>query len=94
MTESPPSRVWRELRPFVGLVVVILIYAIVRAAAAMLAGSHGVLTPSGAVDKQLAALVVATFIMRLVVLFVVPFIVTYRLVMRTLRWRSDGPSAR
>ncbi|HEX7700928.1 MAG TPA: hypothetical protein VF403_09405 [Kofleriaceae bacterium] len=76
---------WRECKPFIGLVVVIVIYAIVRVASATLAGSQGVLTPSGAVDTRLAALVVATFVLRVVVLFVVPLIAIYRLVMRALR---------
>jgi hypothetical protein len=85
MTDSPRSRVWRESKPFVGLLVVIVIYAIVRVSSATLAGSQGVLTPSGAVDKKLAALVLATFILRVVVLFVVPFVAIYRLVMRIAR---------
>ena len=82
------TRVWREAKPFVGLVVVVVIYAIVRAVTAKLAGSHGVLTPTGGVDTTVAALLLATFILRVLVIFVVPPIATYRLVLRVLR-RSD-----
>jgi hypothetical protein len=64
-----------------------VVYAIVRASTAALAGSQGVLTPSATVDKKVAALVLATFILRVVVLFVVPLVATYRLVMRALRSR-------
>ena len=88
MTDSLRSRVWRECKPFVGLVIVIVVYAIVHASSAALAGSQGVLTASGVVDKELAALVLATFILRMVVLFVVPFVLIYRLVMRAFQRAS------
>ena len=91
MTDSLRSRLWRECKPFVGLVVVIVVYAAVRVACAAVAGTRGVLSPSGGVDTTVAAFVLVTFVLRAVVLFVVPLIATYRLVMRVLRTRSGIP---
>ena len=92
MTPTPHRRrelLGRELRPFVGPVLVLLAYAALRLVHITVAGDRGVLTPSGSVDPTLAALAFATFLLRLLALFVVPFVVVYRLVMRTLRrWMS------
>jgi hypothetical protein len=79
------TRVWRELRPFTWVAIVVALYLIVRGIFAAVADGHGVLTPGGAVSGTLAALAVATFALRFAVLVVVPFVVVYRLVMRALR---------
>ena len=78
------QRIWRELKPFVGLVVIVALYIVVRLSFGAMSGSRGVLTPSGGVDSTLAILAFATFVLRLTVLVLVPFVATYRLVMRML----------
>ena len=99
MTPAPHrwrERLTRELRPFLGPALVLLAYAALRLIHAALAGDRGVLTPSGSVDPTLAALTFAVFLLRLLALFVVPFVVAYRLVMRMLRrWvsRAESPSS-
>ena len=83
------QRAWRELKPFVGLAAVIAVYAIVRAIYLAASGDQGVLVPSGAIDRKLAVLAFATFVLRMCVLVGVPFIAVYRLVMRALqRWTT------
>lgn len=83
------NRAWRECKPFVGVVIVVAIYGIVRAVYLALSGSRGVLAPSGGVDTTLAVLALATFILRMCALVGVPFIAVYRLVMRLGRaWRA------
>jgi hypothetical protein len=99
MTPTPHrghARLTRELLPFLGPALVLLAYAALRLIHAALAGDRGVLAPSGSVDPTLAALTFAVFLLRLLALFVVPFIVAYRLVMRMLRrWvsRPASPSS-
>jgi hypothetical protein len=79
------SRLRRELGPFVVPAVLLAVYAVLRIALHVLSDGGGILTPSGALDRGQAALVVATLVMRLVALGVVPIAVVYRLVMRALR---------
>jgi hypothetical protein len=76
---------WPELRPFVAPAVIVVAYAIVRLVFVAVAGAQGVLSPSGGVDGTVAALALATFILRLLALVVVPFAVIYRLAMRVAR---------
>jgi hypothetical protein len=92
MTVRP--RLWRELRPFVGPVLVVLAYAALRSTHAGIAGDRGILTPSGSLDSSLAALAFATFLLRLLALVVVPFVVVHRLATRALHgWtRAERPS--
>ncbi|HSR99644.1 MAG TPA: hypothetical protein VLM79_21475 [Kofleriaceae bacterium] len=61
----------------------------VRLAYLQLSDSDGVLTPNGSLDGAIAALALATFLLRMLALIVVPFVVVYRLVVRIL-----GPRAR
>ena len=84
-----PSRWWRELAPFVGPAVVVAVYAVLRLVYIELSDSDGVLTATGSVDGALAALALATFLLRMLALVVVPFVVVYRLVVRVLV-RRDG----
>jgi hypothetical protein len=81
--------IWRELRPFVGLGIVIAVYAIVRVVFTSLADDQGILTPDGDVDTTLVVLAISTLVLRFVVLVVVPFVAIYRLVMRASRWWTD-----
>jgi uncharacterized membrane protein len=88
------TRIWRELRPFLAPAIAVVLYAILLLVHATVAGDRGVITPSGALDATLIAVTVATFAMRMVVLILVPFVVTYRLVLRALRVRTGrGPVA-
>ena len=86
---APRSWMWRELAPFVGPAAVVAVYAIVRLVYIELSDNGGVLTPNGSVDGALAALALATFLLRMLTLIVVPFVVVYRLIVRIL-----GPRAR
>jgi hypothetical protein len=79
------ARIWREVKPFVGLVVIVLVYAIVHAVFTHQATDRGLLTPSGGVDTSLVVLGLATLGLRVIVLVVVPIIAVYRLVSRLLR---------
>jgi hypothetical protein len=90
---APRTRVWHELRPFVGPALVVLAYAALRSIHAAIAGDRGVLTPSGSLDSSLAALAFATFLLRLLALVVVPFVVVYRLVTRALALTTRGVSS-
>ena len=91
MTGGARTGVWREVRPFVGAAAVIAVYAILRVVHAAVAGSRGVLTPSGALDGTLVALGGALLVTRMAVLIVVPFVVVYRIAMRALaRWTRSG----
>jgi hypothetical protein len=81
---------WRELSPFIGPAAVLVGYAVVRLAFLKLSDSDGVLTPSGSVDGALAALALATFLLRSLALVVVPFVVVYRLVVRVLGLGRDA----
>ena len=85
----PRRRLWRELAPFLGPAAVVAVYAVVRLVYLELSDGDGVLTPNGSLDGALAALALATFLLRLLALVVVPFVVVYRLVVRML-----GPRAR
>ena len=79
------ARIWQEVKPFLGLAIVVVVYAITRAVFGALADGRGLLTPSGSLDTTLAILGAATLALRAAVLVVVPFIAVYRLVMRLAR---------
>ncbi|HEV7557866.1 MAG TPA: hypothetical protein VGO00_20510 [Kofleriaceae bacterium] len=81
--------IWRELRPFVGVGIVIAVYAIVRVVFTSLADDQGILTPTGDVDTTLVVLAISTLVLRFVVLIVVPVVTIYRLVIRASRWWTD-----
>ena len=78
------SAVWRELKPYVWLVAVVIVYGILRLVFVGVAGPRGVLTPSGGVDNAVAVLALATFALRIIALVVVPMVVVYRLVWRVV----------
>jgi hypothetical protein len=82
--------IWRELRPFVGVAIVVAVYAIVRVVFTSLADGQGIVTPSGDVDTTLVVLAISTLVLRFVVLVVVTFVTIYRLVMRASRWWTDS----
>jgi hypothetical protein len=88
----PRRRLWRELSPFLGPAAVVVVYAVVRLAYLELSDSDGVLTPNGSLDGALAALALATFLLRLLALVVVPFVLVYRLVVRMLCPRARRAS--
>jgi hypothetical protein len=88
------SRVWRELAPFIGPAAVLVLYAVVRLVYIELSDSDGVLTPAGSLDGALAALALATFLLRMLAIVVVPFVVVYQLVMRLLGPRRRRRSER
>ena len=81
--------IWRELRPFVGVAIVVAVYAIVRVIFTSLASGQGIVTPSGDVDTTLVVLGLATLGLRFVALVVVPVVTIYRVVMRACRWWTD-----
>jgi hypothetical protein len=96
VTEVPRwrrSRAWRELRPYAGLALGLAGYAILRVVFAHVAGSRGVVTPSGSASQGLVALAVVMLAARLAVLFLVPLLLVYRLVRRLApRGGSGGPA--
>lgn len=79
------KRAWPELKPFVAPAAIVVTYVIVRLVFVTVAGGQGVLSPSGGVDVTVAALALATFVLRLLALVVVPMTVIYRLAMRLAR---------
>jgi heme/copper-type cytochrome/quinol oxidase subunit 2 len=79
------ARVWRESKPFLGPAAIVLVYAIVRLGYGAIAGSQGLLTPAGSVDRAQVTLGLAALGLRIFVLVVVVFAVVFRLVMRFLR---------
>lgn len=81
--------IWREAKPFLGLAIVVAVYAIVRLVFTSLADGGGIVTPSGNVDTALVILGLSTLALRFVVLFVVPVVAIYRLVMRAARRWTD-----
>ena len=81
--------IWRELKPFVGLTIVVAVYAIVRFVFTSLADDQGILTPGDHVDTTLVVLGISTLVLRFVVLVIVPVVLIYRLVMRVARRWTD-----
>ena len=81
--------IWREVKPFLGLAIVVAVYAIVRLVFTSLADGRGIVTPSGDLDTTVVVLGLSTLALRFVVLFVVPIVAIYRLVMRAARWWTD-----
>jgi len=81
--------IWREVKPFLGLAIVVAVYAIVRLVFTSLADGRGIVTPSGDLDTTVVVLGLSTLALRFVVLFVVPIVAIYRLVMRSARWWTD-----
>ena len=67
----------RSMRFTFGLV---LVYWLLYAAFGHMAERHGLITPGGTVNATIAALGVATLVLRMVVLFAVPALTAYRLV--------------
>jgi hypothetical protein len=82
------ARIWREVRPFLGCFAVIAIYAIVRAVFVAAADGDGLLTPTAGVDVTLVVLALATFVLRIGVLVVVPWLVVYGVILRLYRVRA------
>jgi hypothetical protein len=78
------KRAWIELRPFVSSAAILVVYAIGRLTFLAVAGERGVLDHAR-VDGTIAALALATFVLRVFALVVVPMTVTYRLAMRLAR---------
>jgi hypothetical protein len=86
------SRAWRELKPFVGPALIVVVYAVMRVVESAVADGHGMLTPSGSMDGTRAVLGIATLAMRIFILVVVLFATVYRLVIRMLRaWTTRRP---
>ena len=81
---GPRSRLRRELAPFFAPAAVVIVYGVVRLVYIELSDSDGVLTPTGSVNGALAVLALATFLLRMLALIVVPFVVVYELVVRIL----------
>ena len=64
-------------------------YLILRALFDMLSEQHGLISPSGSVNTGVAVLGAAVIVLRLAVLFIVPALVTYRLVTAALSAAGD-----
>lgn len=90
MTVGWRPRGWRAMRPWLGLIAGLAAYAALRAVLVHAIGSQGLVTPSGAPGKAVAALALALLVMRVTVLVAVPLIATYRVV-RWLLARASGP---
>lgn len=88
------AQIWREARPFVGPAAIVAIYLVARQVFAAIAGSHGLITPSGGLDSVQVVAGAVTLAMRLFVLVIVAFAVVYRLVMRLARPWREAPGAR
>ncbi len=72
--------------------ILLVVYAVVYWTFAWLSQGGGLLSPSG-VNPGLAALGLLVLLLRLVVLFVLPPLVTYRLIRRALSSSPASPSA-
>ena len=83
--------VWRELRPYRWLALLVDRVRHPPRRVLSLSGDRGLLTPSGWVDPGFLILGLVVLVMRVVVLVVVPLVVTYRLVWRLL---VSSPCAR
>ncbi len=79
-------RLWRACKPWLGLALAVLAYAILRTVFIHVADGRGMLTPANGVDRNVAILGIAMIAMRVVVLVMVPAVVVYRLVMRLARY--------
>jgi hypothetical protein len=80
------------LRPARAPAIVVVAYLIVRAVFDGLTEHGGLISPSGDVSPGVALLGLLVLVLRIVVLFVVPAVLTYRLVARVLdRTRSAPP---
>jgi len=66
------------------------VYALSRAIFNALSGGRGLLSPSGGVSIGVALLGLVVLALRLVVLFVLPGLVTYRLIASVLERRVEG----
>lgn len=77
--------IWREIKPFLGVAIVVVVYAIVRVIYVAIADGQGIVTPGGHVDPTLVVLAISTLVLRFIVLVVVPLVVVYRIVMRVSR---------
>ena len=75
---------WRELRPFLPLTAIVVVYLVLRTELGSVVGGDGLLMPSCPVETGRILLGVATRGMRLLSLFVVPLVAAYRLVMRAV----------
>lgn len=80
--QSRRSRAWRELRPYVALVPVLVAYGILRVVFAHVVGSQGFVTPSGSPGKGLVTFALVMLVTRIAVLVIVPLVITYRIVRR------------
>jgi len=92
---SLPARFWRATRGYRWMALVLLLYTLLDACFAGLSEGRGVLTP-GETDVGLVALACLVLGMRLLVLFVVPLAVTWRLLSQLSFWvarriGSGGP---
>jgi hypothetical protein len=77
--------IWRELKPFLFPIIVLMVYAIVRVVFTSMSGGRGVLEPNGSPDAALAVLAFATFVLRCAALVIVPAFVVYKLCMRVAK---------
>jgi hypothetical protein len=83
-TSRAHARLRTPLRLVRGPAAVLVVYLVLWSVFAARAGHGGLLRPSGGIDSAFALLGLAVLGMRLVVLFVLPAMVAYRVVMRLL----------
>jgi hypothetical protein len=84
--ESPArERLLTAARLVRGPAVLVVIYAILRAAFVRLTEREGLVSPSGSVSVGIAVVGLLVLVLRLVVLFVLPALVAYRLARRVGR---------
>jgi uncharacterized membrane protein YfcA len=67
--------------------IVLVVYLLLRALLAVVAGHSGVFTPNGHVSPALILLTLGVLVLRLVVLFVVPALIVYRVGERLIALR-------
>jgi hypothetical protein len=94
------ARCWRELAASRTLISGLICYGVLRVIYAHIVGSHGLLTPSGGIDSGAAIFSIVMLVMRMAILVIVPFAVTYKLVRRLIgrlldawdeRPKANGP---
>jgi hypothetical protein len=74
-----------------GPAIVVVVYLILRAVFDGLTERGGLISPSGDVSPGVALLGVLVLVLRLVVLFVVPAVLTYRVALRVIRGPKNDP---
>jgi hypothetical protein len=85
------ERLLAAARSVRGPAVLIVVYLMVRALFLAVGGDGGLLTPSGSVSLGVAFLGLLVLTSRVLVLFVLVPVITYRILLRLVEPRGDAP---